>query len=575
VADELDLIRQRIDIVELIGQRMSLKKAGKYWKGLCPFHDDKDPSLTINQQLGRYKCWACGASGDIFNWVMETQRVDFKDALNILADQAGVQLKKANPKERSEREIYQQQMAAAQAFFRAQVEQSETARTYCDNRGLTKEVRDAWGLGYSPNVGEALAHELAKKKMSLSMAEKIFLVKNDTRGGYFDIFRGRLMVPIHDDRGKLVAYGGRIIGDGQPKYINSSDTPLFKKSRILYGMNRAKEAIREADQAVLVEGYMDVIACHMAGVKNAVANLGTAFTDEHAGLLKRWCSHVVILYDRDRAGQDAAMKTAATLIKANLKPLIAMPPEGDDPDSLLQRDGARAVMALVERAVSPMEQRLQLLRERLNPNKDEFWEEAAEALAIAATPMELERGVSALAGDLPGVSDRMAAMDMLRRMAVKAKRGQKAEERKASRAEEAPRRPKAAPVLTGLEKTVLKALVNPLTASSALAGVCGREPFHSPAAKALGESLAEVFPDGLPDEPVNVWIGRLPADAADMLMSIDESVGGQVTEEDLEAALTRLEANKQRAIRRQMLTGEADDETLKKISDQLRETKGW
>ena len=256
MADERDLVRSRTDIVDLIGQRVRLKKSGRNWTGLCPFHEDRNPSFSVSPEIGRYKCWSCGASGDVFTWVMNTQGVEFRDALEILAKAAGVELTRGPKQDKSKRQAMADAMAVAQAFFRAQLNESRTALEYCERRSLTEEVRDEWEIGFAPDIGEALAAELKRRGFRLADCVELFLVDGNEQNGYGDRFRGRLIFPIRDDQGNLVAFGGRVIGEGIPKYINSSDTPLFSKGKTLYGMYRAKEAVRKLRQAVLVEGYL-------------------------------------------------------------------------------------------------------------------------------------------------------------------------------------------------------------------------------------------------------------------------------------------------------------------------------
>ncbi|MCH8980224.1 MAG: DNA primase, partial [Armatimonadetes bacterium] len=276
MADERELVRSRIDILDLVGQRVRLKRSGKNWTGLCPFHEDRNPSFSVSPDIGRYKCWSCDASGDVFTWVMETQGVEFREALEILAKQAGVELTRGSRQDHTRRRRMTDAMAVALDFFRDQLQVSQRAREYCKGRGLDDDTLARWDIGYAPDLGEALAAELKKKGCKLSECRELFLVDGNEQIGYGDRFRGRVIFPIRDDQGNLIAFGGRIIGDGRPKYINSSDTPLFSKSRTLYGMHRARDTVRKLRRAVVVEGYLDVIACHRAGVTNAVATLGTS-----------------------------------------------------------------------------------------------------------------------------------------------------------------------------------------------------------------------------------------------------------------------------------------------------------
>jgi len=420
VAGELERvkeeIRRRSDLVELVGHRVSLKKTGKTWKGLCPFHDDRNPSFIVSPEYGHYRCWSCGAKGDVFNWVMETQRVDFIEALRILAKETGVELPQFNAGEKSDSEEMELAMAEAQGFFREQVRSEKAVLTYIEERGLDQSVLDYWEIGYAPHHGEALAVRLKKKGFALATCQKLFLVEEDQRGGYYDRFRSRLMFPIRDERGRLVAFGGRIIGAGNPKYINSSDTPLYSKSRVLYGMDKAKESISKEDCAVLVEGYMDVIACHRAGVTQAVASLGTALAEEHVRLLKRWCSKVVVLYDSDDAGKKAADRAAAMITEAGLVAKISLLAPGEDPDTLLKSKGAGAVKVAVDQGISPMDFRMAMLNEKLTSDDDAYWTEVVQVLATAETPLELQKYLIPISAQYPGISDRQAAAKALERM---------------------------------------------------------------------------------------------------------------------------------------------------------------
>jgi len=420
-----DEIRRRTDIVELVSQRVSLKKAGRNWVGLCPFHDDRNPSFRVTQDFG-YRCWSCGAKGDCFNWVMETQRVDFMEAMRILAQAAGIDIPEFKSGDKGENEQMELAMAEAQAFYRDELRGDKFATEYLNDRGLDQATVDYWELGYGPSAGEVLATRLKKKGFSLQLCQRLFLIDQDQSGGFYDRFRGRLMFPIRDERAKLVAFGGRIIGQGQPKYINSSDTPIYSKSRVLYGMHKAKEAIAKLEEAVLVEGYMDVIACHRAGVTNAVASLGTALADEHVKLLKRWCNRVVVLYDADEAGKKAADRAAVLLTESGLKVKIALAPPGGDPDTLLKEKGAQAVRQIVEQGLSPMEFRMAQLNDRLRPEDDAYWDEVIQVLATAETPLELQKFLFPVAAKYPGIRDRQAATKALEKMVAEARRKRKA-----------------------------------------------------------------------------------------------------------------------------------------------------
>jgi len=405
LADDVDEIRAQIDIVTLVGREIPLKQKGKNWTGLCPFHSDKNPSFNVSSEFGRYTCWSCGEKGDIFNWVMKRRNVDFAEALEILAREAGVELHRRGAMPASTRQTFEGAMDAALAFFREEFAKNTFAQEYCTRRGLDNSVLSNWEIGYAPDVREALPNYIRKRGFSLAEAQSLYLVDGEPDSGYSSRFWGRLMFPIRDEKGALVAFGGRILGDGHPKYINSSDTPLYRKSRVLYGMHRAKEHMSKSRRAVLVEGYLDVIACHHAGVQSAVASLGTSLTDEQARLLKRWCDEVVILYDSDEAGQKAAGRAVDVLKEEGLRVRIALMPDGDDPDTLLKRDGPQAVQRAVEGGLSPSDFRLRSLDRKLSPDDKAYWAEVAQILSEERDNMELVKHVDRLAGMYPGTKD--------------------------------------------------------------------------------------------------------------------------------------------------------------------------
>ncbi len=515
MSDERDEIRARIDLVELVGRQVELKRAGKHWKGLCPFHSDRNPSFMVNPQTGRYRCWSCGESGDAFTWVMKTQNFDFREALESLAKELGIKLQNRPGVDRSAREGQIAAMQDALLFFKESLLKNTAARAYCERRSLTEEICQTWELGYAPDVGEALATYLKKKGHSLAECKSLFLVSEDRSGGYFDMFRGRLMFPIRDERGELVAFGGRLLGDGYPKYINSSDTPLFRKSRILYGLYQARDIVSKERRAVLCEGYLDVIACHRAGIGNALASLGTSLTEEHAKLMKRWCDEVVILYDSDSAGMKAAERAIEVLLPEKLRVRIAALPDGEDPDTLLKKADAGALREIVEHGMRPLEYRLTQLRRRLTPSDEAFWTEATALLATAADNMELERHLMALAPLYPGLRDPIRAQDALRREILRIRPAEAKSPRATSSA--APRKrptPQASlGKMSSAETTVLCAILDAQLRAKAWPHIERPELLASEQALALADALRAAFPDGAPEGSPKTWLSKIEPEA--------------------------------------------------------------
>lgn len=510
--DERDEIRRRIHLVELVQSNGTvLKPYGKQWRGLCPFHPDKNPSFYVSGETGRYRCWACGESGDVFTWVMKTQNMDFVEALKFLATQAGVTLSsRPSGPTQAQRQSHESAMDEALAFFRDQLAKSSTAMDYCKRRGIDAETMQEWELGYAPDVGEALATHLQRKSFSLAECESLFLVQKDAHGGYFDKFRGRLMFPIRDERGLLIAFGGRIIGDGQPKYINSGDTPIFKKSRVLYGLNRAKERSSKDRRLVLCEGYLDVIACHRAGVRSAVASLGTSLTEDHAKLMKRWADEIVILYDSDAAGQKAAQKSVGILAAEGLKVKVALMPPGDDPDTLLRTKGPGAVSEAVESGLSPLDYALQAMEARLSPEEEDFWTEAIDILSESTNDMEVLKHLDRLAGMYPGTRDVKTASAILRRQIGQARKARRSLDEHDFSPRAAIAGPKTAKLLAA-EVILFNALriEGGLREAAWTVIVRGRDWMVTRPAVSLATSIAENFPDAPPSGPIGEWIHHL------------------------------------------------------------------
>ncbi len=523
MADERDEIRARINIVQLVGQRVSLKKAGKDWKGLCPFHDDKTPSFTVSERNGNYRCWSCGEHGDMFTWVMKTQNVEFPEALEILAEQAGVELTRRGPVvSKSERAQQRTAMDDALQFFQEQLSKSGPGKEYLERRGIDAESVKSWELGYAPDIGEALVQHLKRKGHPMDECKALFLIDQRTDGSYYDKFRGRLIFPIRDERGDLVAFGGRLLGDGNPKYINSSDTPLYRKSRVLYGMYRAKDALNATRRAVLTEGYLDVIACQRAGVTGALASLGTALSEDHAKLLRRWVDEVVILYDSDAAGQKAAERAIDILGAEGLAVRIALMPEGDDPDTLLKKEGPGAVLRSVEQGQPPLDFKIARLLEKGNPNdKEKFWPAAIEILATAPSDMELQRHLVHLAAMYPGIPEPLLAQASLRREVLARRRRDRGAP--AARPRVSPPVIRAVSELLPAETMILGAFVGETFRSFAWSVMQESGMFTSHAGSGLAAVLLSSFPDGPPEGEPKLWLHLIEEESdRDLLIRIGD-----------------------------------------------------
>ena len=357
----LDELRARVTLSSVIGRTTRLTKAGHEWKACCPFHNEKSPSFTVNDVKGFYHCFGCGAHGDVIRWMTDQRGLSFMDAVKELASEAGLEVPAPDPRAAQQaqvRDSLHDVMAAAQAWFveRLAAPEGERARAYLATRGFDAHTLQRFGFGFAPDGRQALKEAL-KAFPEAKLIEAGLRIAVDDKEPY-DRFRGRLMLPIEDARGRVIAFGGRILDAKKtdaPKYLNSPDTPLFDKGRTLYNLHRAGPASRQTGRVVVVEGYMDVIALAAAGIADAVAPLGTALTERQIELLWRLVETPVLCFDGDAAGQRAAMR-AVTRALPLLRPAhslrIVRLPTGMDPDDLIKRDGARAMEALLAKPQS-------------------------------------------------------------------------------------------------------------------------------------------------------------------------------------------------------------------------------
>ena len=391
-------IHARIDIAGFIGEYVPLRKRGNDLVGLCPFHAEKTPSFHVHPDRGFFKCFGCGAGGDVITFVQKLENVSFGEAVRALASRAGIQLEPENPRAaraRSEREaIYEANRLAAAYFARMlQSDAGARARAYCECRGFSAATIDRFVLGYAPDAWDGLVGELERHGVELALAAKAGLVKAGQRG-YYDFYRERLMIPTYATTGEVIAFGGRLLGDGEPKYLNTAGTPVYTKGQHLFALNVARRAAQADRTLIVVEGYLDCIAMHQAGFENTVAALGTSFTPEQATELHKFADYVFLCFDGDTAGSAAATKAVDVASKAiehaGLSVSVVTLPAGSDPDSLLRENGAAAFRNLIDRAKPAIEFKIDTEIDRLRAGFDTpaKLSPKAEAMIRQLTPRE-------------------------------------------------------------------------------------------------------------------------------------------------------------------------------------------
>jgi DNA primase len=358
-----DKVKQQADIVRVVGEYVRLKKTGKDFSGLCPFHQEKTPSFTVSPTKQIFYCFGCGKGGDVYNFIMEMEKCEFPDAVRVVAEKCGIAIprqKERSPEERKEnqqRTLLVEMHREAQSFFVKQLEgtlEGKAARAYLEDRGIDKDAIARFGIGYAPSGGDLLLRNLKSKYNEKLLVDSGLVSRDQSSGRFFDRFRRRITFPISNESGKIVAFGCRALGDDQPKYLNSPETPIYSKSNVLYHMDRAKEGIRREDFAILVEGYMDAIAVARAGISNVVASCGTSLADSQIKLLGRFTRRVIVNYDPDAAGQSATERSLSLLLEQDFEVrVLALPPVGDkkaDPDLFIREKGKDAYLKLLKEA---------------------------------------------------------------------------------------------------------------------------------------------------------------------------------------------------------------------------------
>ena len=416
--DIIEEVRMKNDIVDVVSQYVKLNKRGSTYFGLCPFHNEKTPSFSVTPAKQMYYCFGCGAGGNVFNFVMEYENYSFGEALQHLADRAGVQLPKieysGEAKRKAERRaalLEINKLAAGYFYYQLRRENGKQAHDYLTGRGLSEETIKKFGLGYSDKYSDDLYKYLKSKNYSDELLRDSGLFNVDERRGMYDKFWNRVIFPIMDVNNRVIGFGGRVMGDGKPKYLNSPETTIFDKSRNLYGLNVARTTRK--NYLILCEGYMDVISMHQAGFDNAVASLGTAFTFGHANILKRYTNEVYLAYDSDGAGVAATLKVISIMREVGISARVINMRPHKDPDEFIQTLGSEAFEERIQKAESAIMFEVRMLSEQYNLNDPEertsFHNETAKRLAQIEEVLERNNYIEAVSNlyhiDKAGLTD--------------------------------------------------------------------------------------------------------------------------------------------------------------------------
>ncbi len=436
----IDEVLRRSDIVDVVASYVSLRRNGTDFVGLCPFHREKTPSFHISSSKQLFYCFGCGTGGNLIDFVMKAENLDFVDGIKFLAERAGVTLEEEvySPEVKQkhdlrDRVLKMNKLAAMHFVKNLSKEDAAVAREYAQKRGLSREIITTYGIGYAPESWSDLTSFLNENGYKNDEIVSAGLAVRNEKGHVYDKFRNRLMFPIIDVRGNVVAFGGRALGDDNAKYMNSPETPVFHKGSHVFGLNVAK-AESAKDGLILVEGYMDAVSLHVYGFKNAVAGLGTAFTEGQATLLKRYAPCVYICYDSDEAGQKAADKAIDVLTAAGVKIKVLSYSGAKDPDEFLKTKGVQSFKEIISKALSPTEYRILKLRKNYNlvelNDKVEFLEKAAGILAQNENQVEREIYIKRIANETD-ISVESITAEVNKRIYQKNRKTYKIQERKA------------------------------------------------------------------------------------------------------------------------------------------------
>lgn len=545
-------VRQRGDLVELVAEHTRLKRSGRTFRGPCPLHGGEGPNFSVDPAKNIFKCFTCGEGGDLFSFPMKMLGMSFVEAIRYVAERAGVEI----PEERERRDepdpndpLYEANAFAAE-WFRARLRDDDgaEAREYLQRRGITDDAVERFGLGWAPETWTAFGDAARTHGISNEILLSLGLVKESTKGGRepYDAFRGRLIFPIEDLGGRVVAFGGRVVGQVEehvPKYLNSPESPVYHKGRMLYGLGWSRGPIRKSETALIVEGYMDYVSLASHGVDNAVAPLGTALTEDQAELIARYAQRAVLLYDSDRAGLKATFRSGDELLRAGVEVLVATLPDGEDPDSVVRAGGEKAIRAYVRDAVDLLERKIQILERHGSFGSIPGIRRAIDGLlpTIRAASDEVTRGVYVTrVAEKTGVPRETIEKEVAQAPA-RDTRGTGAQDRRrrpeGRRAEDfATTQPRRA---LGPERNLILLLLRDDTWVEEAARRLGPEDFRDPVLRTIFEELMHRFGETGHGHLDEAWISRLDQNVVERI----QELRGDPEASNLSAPAAFFEAN--------------------------------
>ncbi|MEG2528866.1 MAG: DNA primase [Anaerovoracaceae bacterium] len=406
-------LKNQINIVDVIGRVVPLKKTGSNHKGVCPFHNEKTPSFVVSEQKQFFTCFGCGAKGDAIEFVKRYYNLEFSEAVEKIATENGITLEK-NAYDNNREIYYDINKQAASFFYKAFSEKANKGYSYMKNRGFDDNILKKYGVGYADEEWDSLYKYFMSKEVNVDHLVELGLVSL-SKGKYYDKFRNRVIFPIISTNGKVIGFGGRAIGDDNPKYLNSAESKIFQKKNNLYGFNISRQEVGKEGQAILVEGYMDTVSLYQFGVRNVVASLGTALTENQAKLLKRYTNQVILSYDSDNAGQAATLRGLDILSREGCKVKVLQVDDGKDPDEFIRKNGKNAFIKLIDNALPLIDYKLENIKEGIdfsqNEGKIDYLKKATEILKTIS-PIENDIYIQKLSKELK-ISEGAIRMEIL------------------------------------------------------------------------------------------------------------------------------------------------------------------